>query len=77
MTERIVLGKLFTEFDTLKDKLLCFVAQSKNDVDDYKEINKGLQAQVESNRLQIQEFQKEANQAKRSIKQINKLIGGK
>jgi methyl-accepting chemotaxis protein len=75
-SERLTLSTLFGEFNTLKDKLSRFVAQSNEDIEDRVEHNDELKLQIKSNKEAISYHKIEIGQAKNSIKQLNKITGG-
>lgn len=76
MNKRLKLSTLFEEFNTLKDKLNTFVAQSNEDIVGIGEHNDELIFQLKCNNEAIRYQKIEINKAKNSIKQLNKITGG-
>ena len=68
-----ILGK-FTE---VKNELVDFISGTNEDIQTLESENDNLRTQISSNVDTLNIMGKEIKQAQRSIKQINKLTGGK
>ena len=71
------LSAIMAGFDKVKQELSDFITESDADVMTLSAKNKDMLNAVKHNVERAWEIKEEIKQANRSIKQINKLIGGK
>jgi len=71
------LDSILGKFKEVKEELIDFIAGSEVDVAVLNDSNESLKSQIQANTDTIKNIGGEIEVAKRSIKQINKLIGGK
>ena len=71
------LSTIMASFDKVKQELSDFIAEANSDVVILGAKNKDMLDAVKHNVERTWEIKSEIDQANKSIKQINKLIGGK
>lgn len=71
------LSTIMASFDKIKQELSGFITESDADVMALNAKNKDMMDAVKHNVERTWEIKSEIDQANRSIKQINKLMGGK